>query len=411
MALPAVAQRKTGSGLEIYTIESAAPDIVQIELFFEAGRWFEQKPLVATACSYLIKEGTRKKNAYQLAESIEYYGASLQTKCGNDYASISLYCLRRYAKDLLDIIFELLTDARFAEEELSLYVQRKKESLKTDLSNASIVGYRELTSQIYGQEHPYGYNSSEAYYDALTRDDLLEHYACYPSGLSYIFMSGRVDDHFVADITQRFDQFSSEPKEFKVRSAEPPTAARQKLLRCTVAGSSQTSLYMGRLLPKLNKVQWYDLMIANTIFGGFFGSRLMKNIREDKGYSYGVSSFIQRNKHAAALMLSTDVDPQYLTATIEQVKKEMERLKSEPIGEAELELVRNYLMGSFMQQFNGQSRSIRSVKRLVLNGSSIDQVHGLIDHLQQISPDAIRKAAEQHFNFEDYYRVESGKMP
>ena len=403
---PRFMEKTSARGVKAFVLESRTSEVVQIEFFFEAGRWFEHKKMVAAACAYLIKEGTHDQNAYQLAEQIEYYGASVQTKCGNDYASVSLYCLSRFVDQLVDIVYKFLREAAFPSSELSLYISRKKEGLKSDLSHASVVGYRELTEMVYGADHPYGYNSSFKRFEAITQEDLVRHHALFSSSLKYIFITGQIDDTMVETLLDKFDTFANHS--VTKAPVHKLISSQEAEKTIPIAQSLQTSLYLGRLLPKFSPISELDFMITNVIFGGYFGSRLMKSIREVHGYSYGISSYVQKNSQASALIISTDIDHKYLKDTIHQIQVEVTRLCQEPITDAELRLVKNYIMGSFLQQFNGQLKSMRTLKRLILNGKSIEQISQMVHHLNEMTPQAILKSANDILSLDHFKLVKAG---
>ncbi len=403
IVLPDFKYRQSDKGIRAYVLENSALDIVQIELFFNAGRWFEKKPLAASACTYLMKEGTKTMSAYDLAERIEYFGAGIQTRSGNDFASISLFCLRRFADKLLELLFTILQHASFPQDELSLFVNRKKQSLQADLSKAPVVAYRELTELLYGAHHPYGYNSSTSYYDALRRSDLSEHYKHFKCLPSYIFIAGKVDNSFVQNVLDRCDSLFQGKKMSDNSIKIKPDKTTEKRLK--LKQSQQVSLNMGTLLPPLKDESLYDLLITNTLFGGYFGSRLMKSIREEKGYSYGISSFVQRNCHSMDLIITTEVDAAYLDATRRQIDIEMDKLHNEKISDTELTMLKNYLMGSFLQQFNGQIRCLRALKRIILKGDSIHRLSQMLDYLQNINAEQIRQTAQKHLQRKNFTTV------
>jgi zinc protease len=149
-------QLTLANGVPVYTIDAGAQEVVQVELVFYAGNWFEQQRSVAAATNYLLKNGTSKKSAFEINEVFEYYGAYCNRSCFNETAVVSLSSLSKQLPAILPVVREMITDAVFSEAELDIYKQNSKQRLTVNLQKCDFVATRLIDAYVFGEEHPYG---------------------------------------------------------------------------------------------------------------------------------------------------------------------------------------------------------------------------------------------------------------
>jgi predicted Zn-dependent peptidase len=147
------------------------------------------------------------------------------------------------------------------------------------------------------------------------------------------------------------------------------------------------------------------VQVLNNIFGGFFGSRLMSNIREDKGYTYGIHSYLQNHIHNSAWMISTEAGRDVCEATMEEVYKEMNILCNELVDDEELDLVRNYMIGSLLGDLDGPFQIIARWKNYILNGITDEYFYSSIKTVQSITPEEIQTLAKKYLVPEEFYEL------
>jgi predicted Zn-dependent peptidase len=147
------------------------------------------------------------------------------------------------------------------------------------------------------------------------------------------------------------------------------------------------------------------VQVLNNIFGGYFGSRLMSNIREDKGYTYGIHSYLENRIHESAWMISTEAGRDVASATIKEVYNEMKRLRDEPVEEAELHLVRNYMIGSILGDIDGAFQIIARWKNYILNNLSADYFNNSISTIKKITAAELQELANKYLQPEDFYEL------
>jgi zinc protease len=397
------------NGVPVYSINAGAEDVMMVELVFFAGNCFEDKNLVAASANYLLKNGTSKKNAFQLNEFFDYYGSYLNRACYNETATVSLHCLNKHIAGLLPVVEELITDPVFPDEEIAIYKQNMKQRLSVNMKKSDFTAGRLIDAYLYGEQHPYGkYTSAEAY-DALTRDELVEFYKkWYEKGQCIIFTAGRLPKNLPELLEKHFGSLPlNAPVAGNVPYHDPePLATIGKPLRVVNDEHGvQGSIRIARPFPNRHDPDFQKSMVLNNIFGGYFGSRLMKNIREEKGYTYGIYSYLQNHVQHSAWMISTEVGKDVCEAAIVEIYKEMKVLRDDKIGDDEMMLVRNYMIGGLLGELDGPFQIIARWKNLVLNGLDKDYFYKSIEIIKTISPEELRDLANKYLQPENFYEL------
>jgi len=395
------------NGVPGYAINAGAEDVMMVEMVFFAGNSFEEKSVVAAATNFLLKNGTSKKKAFQINEHFEYYGSFLNRACYNETSTLTLHCLNKHIGELLPVVEELITDSIFPEEELAIFKQNQKQRLSVSLKKSEFVAGRLIDSYIYGEKHPYGKYSSHAEYDALNRDELITYYdKYYRHGNCIIFTAGKLPAGLIDLLNKHFGKLpfgnNFQKPLYQISSAKKPG---EKFRITNDENGVQGSIRIAREFPNRHHPDFLKVMVLNNIFGGYFGSRLMSNIREDKGYTYGIHSFLQDHIQQSGWLVSTEAGKDVCEAAIGEVYKEMKRLQDEPVGEDEMQLVRNYMMGSILGDLDGPFHIIARWKNYVLNELDGDYFYNAINTIRTVSPDELQQLAKKYLNPEEFYEL------
>ena len=392
------------NGVEVYSINAGAEDVMMIEWVFNAGNWFEDANLQAATTNFLLKNGTSTKTAFQLNEHFEYYGAYLNRNCYAETANLSLHCLNRHLSELLPVVREILTDAVFAEEEIATYKQNMQQRLDVSLKKCDFVAGRLIDAYLFGENHPYGKYSKYEYYEALQREQLLQFYKkYYQQGKFVIFMAGKLPANAEQLLNQYFGDLPVMAYEHKKIITEP--SAEKKYRITNDPNGMQGAIRMARHFPNRHHPDFPKVQVLNNIFGGFFGSRLMSNIREDKGYTYGIYSYLMNQVFESGWMISTEAGKDVCEATVVEVYKEMEILRNEKVDEEELMLVRNYMMGSILGDLDGPFHIINRWKTLILNGLDENYFYHSMNIIRTISADELQQLAQKYLDPESFYEL------
>ena len=395
------------NGTPLWVLDTGVQDIIKLDMFFNAGRPYETKKLVARATSKLLLEGTKKHSAHQIAEILDFHGTTLASPVDLDTSSLILYSLGKHFPKMLDMVCEILTEPSFNEEELNLFKQNTIQKLKFNNSKCDIRAYRQVTESIFGPDHPYGYNSSPEMINDLKRADLVNHFAkLYNADNCTLMASGKVTPEHIHLIDQKFSAVLGHGE--KAQPNLDLVIQKPRRIDDYVPEAVQTSIRIGRRLVNRSHEDYNGLYILNTILGGYFGSRLMMNIREEKGYTYNIFSSLDTMLYDGYFYVGTEVDNKYAEKTIQEIYSEMERLKVDLVDDIELEMVKNYLMGNLLTMIDGPMNSSEVVKAFLINKLPFGSFNHLIYKIQTIEAEELRTLAVKYLNRERMWEVVSG---
>ena len=390
----------------VYAMNAGAQDVVMVEWVFDAGNWYDKQPMVAATTNFLIKNGTTSKTAYQINDFFEFHGAYLNRSCYNETASITLHCLSKHLEILLPVVREIIETSIFPEEELAIYIQNQKQRLSVNLQKCDFIANRLIDEYLFGINHPYGTYSDAKDYDALNTDLLKAFYKqYYLNGSCKIFVAGKMPTGYESMLNKAFGTLPLRAEPQAVVEHPIVTAAQKKVEIINDENGVQGAIRMARPFPNRHHPDFQKAHVLNTLFGGFFGSRLMSNIREDKGYTYGIHSYFQNHVHASAWMISTEAGRDVCAATITEVLKEMELLRNELVDIEELNLVRNYMIGSLLGDLDGPFQLIGRWKNYVLNGLDENYFYKSIETIKSVTPQELQRLANTYLQPDDFYEL------
>jgi zinc protease len=395
------------NGVLVYAINAGAEEVMLVEMVFFAGNSFEEKNVVAAATNFLLKNGTSKKKAFQINEHFEYYGSFLNRACYNETSTLTLHCLNKHIGELLPVVEELITDSIFPEEELAIFKQNQKQRLSVSLKKSEFVAGRLIDSYLYGEKHPYGKYTTHAEYDALNQEEMISFYnKYYKHGNCVIFTAGKLPAGLFELLNKHFGKLpfgnNFQKPLHQISSTKKPG---EKFRITNDENGVQGSIRIAREFPNRHHPDFLKVMVLNNIFGGYFGSRLMANIREDKGYTYGIHSFLQDHIQQSGWLVSTEAGKDVCEAAIAEIYKEMKRLQDEPVGEDEMQLVRNYMIGSILGDLDGPFHIIARWKNYVLNELDGNYFYNAINTIRSVSPEELQQLAKKYLNPEEFYEL------
>lgn len=393
------------NGAPVYYINDGAEDVVMIEFVFSAGNSFENKNLVAAATNHLIKNGTSKKNALEINEHFEYYGAYLNRSSHNEISTITLHCLSKHLKEVLPVIRSIITDSVFPQQELEIFQQNSIQRLAVNLQKCDFVANRLIDQHLYGNQHPYGRVSSVNDIQAIERKDLLDFFSnFYVNAKCIIFAAGKLPPDFNAQLNQYFGDLKLNENIPDIEHAVQMATERKAKVINDPKGV-QGAIRIARPFPSRHHPDFKKAMVLNVLFGGFFGSRLMSNIREEKGYTYGIHSFLENHVKRSAWVISTEAGKDVCEATIEEVYKEMKVLREEPVDDEELLLVKNYMMGINLGDLDGPFKLIARWKNLIINDLDENYFYEYINTIKSISADDLMNLANKYLLPEEFFEL------
>jgi len=393
----------------VYAVHSNTGDVAMVEFVFYAGNWFEQQNMLAATTNFLLKNGTKNRSAFDITEAFEFEGAYLSRSCYNETATVTLHCLSKHLPILLPLVAELFTECVFPQEEIDIYKQNRKQQLSVNLLKCDFVADRLLDEYLYGFNHPYGKYSRAEDIDVLQKEQLLQYYSqYYTNGDVTIYTAGNLPNNIQELLNKNFGHLPFKPNTDNhlngISYIQNPAQQKHYNIVNDPKGV-QGAVRLACPFPNKHHPDFQKVQVLNTIFGGYFGSRLMSNIREEKGYTYGIGSHIQNHIHDSAWVVSTEAKREACPLVVEEIWKEAQLLREELVSEEELELVKNYMIGGILSSLDGAFSIIGRWKNYILNGFTGDKFYENIEVIKSVQPLELQAMANKYLRQEDFYEL------
>ena len=394
------------NGIGLYTLASDDFEVLRISFVFRAGSAVQQTPFSATAAANLLSEGTRDMTAQQVAEQLDYYGSWYDVNVDRDYAYINFATLSKFFDQTLAVAEQILLCPTFPEEELRTYAAKRRQRLAVERAKIDVKAREAFARALFGPRHPYGSSSAAREYDSRTRDAVADFYRrFYTAENCFVVCSGRIGPHELEAVTQLAGRIPHGEAETAI-TFPPPETTHTAFVE--YPGAIQSSLRIGRLLFPRTHPDFLGMQVVATALGGYFGSRLMQNLREEHGYTYGVVSamvnFEREGYFATAAQVGADVTQEAL----QEIYKEIERLRTEPMPEAELELVKNMMTGEMMRILDGPFGIADVTIENILCDRDNAVIGENIRRIRQMTPADVQRLARQYLAKEDLVTVVAG---
>lgn len=402
---------KLSNGIDVYSMNYGNQDVTRIEVAFEAGSYFTTKKLVSGFTASMISEGSKHKDSALIAEIIDSQGAYLEINADKDYALASLFCLSKNLDKLVPLLSEILTEAIFPEHEFNVLVNNKLQSHQINNQKVGYIARNRFLSMITGENHPYGRYAEQNDYQSLNRKDLIDFYSKnYSFEHCKIFISGKVDENAL-NLLEKYFGFQKKLKTKNTSEIQHKiSSGENRRLDIQIENAVQNAIRIGHETIHRNHPDYHKLKITNTILGGYFGSRLMTNIREDKGYTYGIGSAIVSYKNASFFFVSSEVKSENTKDVLYEINEEIEKLKNQTVSEEELFLVKNYLLGSFQRSFDGVFAQADRLRDGVLMQFGYNYYDKYIETIRSIHQEEICNIAKKYLSLENSFIINVGKI-
>lgn len=393
------------NGINLYAISAGAESVLKLDIVFNAGIIHQKKKCQANFTAQLLSEGTSKYSAAEIAEKLDFFGAYFQARCNLDDSVITLYCLTKHLASCLPYVIEVLNDAIFPEEDLTIHKKNSIQKLNVNEQRNSFLVRRAFNQHIFGSENAYGSFASEPDINAITREDLLSFYHNnYKNGIKYLLVSGLLASDTINIIQKYFDTDNFKPADIKPAEYVPHQPQSENIF-IEKANSVQCSIRIGRKLFNRNHPDFRQMQLLNLILGGYFGSRLMKNIREEKGLTYGIYSALEAFQQDAVWYIDTEINNELAELGVKEILKEIQTLREVLVDEQELQIAKNYLLGSFLRNTEGPFNLADRFKILKDYNLSYNYFYEFIEIIKNMQANQIKNLANKYFNEKDLSTV------
>lgn len=403
---------KLNNGIDFYSLSAGSQEIVKIEFVFRAGMYQQPATLIASTTNVMLENGTRSYTADQLSEGIDFFGSFLELQVEQDFANITLFSLNKYLDQSLRFIEEIIKYPTFPEHEFKVHIANKKQKHAINSQKVNVLARRRFTELLFGADHPYGRDVHEKDFDRITISELKEFFNSHYNFLNCtIFAAGNLP----ADLETTLNKYFGADKwggvhQRPVLQATPPHTDPVKKHFVAKNDAIQSAVRIGRILFNKTHPDYFKFQVLNTVLGGYFGSRLMANIREDKGYTYGIGSGVNNLVHNGYFFISTEVGADVTRQTLEEIYKELALLRENLINTHELETVRNYILGNFLRSVDGPFALLDKFKSIWEYNLDYPFFDAYFKAVKTVTPAELRDLANKYLQEEDLTECVVGKM-
>lgn len=406
--IPEVKSFSLSNGIPVYQIDAGTEDIIRLEITFRAGQVRERIPLLSSTTNMMLSEGSQNYSAQEINRLFDYYGAFLNLSPEKDLSGVVIFFLSKHTDKILELTRELLFRPLFPEEELRALMKKRLRWFIINREKVSNQAIDKFFESSFGKDHPYGRRLNEMDFEMMNASIIKEFHSKYytPDNMTVI-ISGKIHPDTSELLNKYFGEFSSR-KNLKEEPAIAIKGDEVKKVHIDKKGAVQTAIRIGS--PTINKrhPDYPGLKIMNTILGGYFGSRLMKNIREEKGYTYGINSSVSSLELSGYKVISSEVSPANCIMAIDEILHEIELLQSVPIGNEEMAIVRNYMSGEMVRMFDGPFAIAESFRSVWEFGLDNNYYCNLSEKILKIEPDEIIELARTYYKIDELYQVTVG---
>lgn len=386
------------NGTPMYVLRGGGQDVARVDFLFSGGYGVQNMPLQALFTNRMLREGAEGFTAEEISRRLDYYGAWIDMYSSQNCNHITLYALTKHLEPLLEMVATMVEHPLFPAENLATVRRNNKAYFSINSHKVDVLAQRHFENALWGTEHPLGHIVTAGDYDAIERDALLAyHKACYGSGSLTIFLSGGVSDSTVGIVKKNFGRrkWGSDIAPRASVAAPTPITGRRTI---KADGAMQSAVKVGCMVMDASHPDFLGFRFLTVLFGGYFGSRLMSNVRERNGYTYHIEAELDAYGTGNALMISSETDNAYLEPLLTEVYREMERLREERVSDEEMNLVRNYTLGSLCREYEGTMSKAEAFVNLWLSGERFASINDYIDVVRNITADELKELARKYLD-------------
>jgi zinc protease len=396
--------RVIGSDTTLYWMQNVLDETVRIEFHFNAGT-IRSKEKIAGFVNSLLFSGTNSKTSVQINEELDSLGAFIDNEIGQETAIVSVYCLRKNVNEVTEIVVNAIHNASFPLEEVEDLTREKRQQFLVGSEKVSMLARRKFQQLLFSNSEDYSRQITLEDYDKINRESLIDfHKEYYLKGLRKVIVVSNLEESYINDLVLKVSSWNSQLKP----RFENSFINKQGTFHVEKADAVQTAIRIG--MPLFNKTNpdFIDFQILQTILGDYFGSRLMSNIREDKGYTYGIGTGVSESNNTGYFIIATEVGKEFVEPTIKEIQFEIDRLKNEEIPAEELSLVKNYLLGQLLKSADGPNAMLDLFMSVQLHELDFSYFERVINRINIITAQELQIIAKKYLDWDKFTIVTAG---
>lgn len=393
----------------LYTLQGSDKNIVRLELLVKGGYAVQDIPLQATFVNRMLREGAGDLSSEEISRRLDYYGAWIESYSSQNCNHLTLYCLRKYFEPLLELVVTMITKPTFPEKNLDVVRRSGKAAFEVNSQKVDSVSQRHFENMLWGEGHPLGHIVEAADYDNITRDSLLDYYKkVYKSSNLSVFLSGDIDEAAINLVVSKLGvgEWGGDDCYNKLFVTHPASLCVRRDV--TMKDAMQSAVKIGFMAMDVADPDFHIFRFLTVLLGGYFGSRLMSNIREENGYTYHIWAEVSAYGERNAFMISSEVANEYVEPCIKEIYSEIGRLCNEPVTAAEVGHVRNYILGEMCRECEGLTAKSEVFVNTWLSGEPFASANDYLEAVKAITPEDVSRVAKRCFSSRKMIEVVAG---
>lgn len=409
ISLPVPENTRLSNGVELLVLDCATEDVVRLDLIFNGGLFEQDKIMSCRMMLSMLKQGTKDFDAACIAERLDFCGAWLQTRTYDHHTVITVYSINRCLGNVLEIIEQMVKYPVFPEHEFNVLKKQAISELRNNRQRVKYIATSQFNKKFFGKDHPLGRPNSISSLKGLSTDDLKDLHSRYltKDGLR-IMLTGKINAETLSLVDKYFGKEWGSGKHSVKLNSPVISPSKGRLFISHKSGSLQSCVVMGIPAIERGHEDYIPLRILVIVLGGYFGSRLMTNIREEKGYTYGISASLIGRPDSAYIFISSESDTKYTGPLIREVKKEIDKLVKHQIGEEELEIVKSNILSDLVKTVDSPFSIAEFHITAICCGIPDDYFEKHIELIKNISPEKLRQTAEKYFVQDNLFILVAG---
>ncbi len=387
------------NGLRVIVFEDERLPLVSFRLAFNTGDINDPAEGIGmtSAIASMLTEGTANYSSLQLAEKVERLGASLSSSSSDDFAIVSASSLSLYSSEILALLGEVTLRPTFPEQELDLYRRNTIENLKFQRSQPGFLAGEQAARLIFG-EHPYSTVSPKATdIEKLDRSSLSKFHAAVfiPNNATMIVVGDVNSDELISDLEEVFGGW--QPGNVgSAEFAQPPARSTRNITIVDRPGSAQSNIVLTNLCVKRTDPDYFPLIVMNQVLGAGASSRVFMNLREEKGYTYGAYTRLEMKRLAGSFEATAEVRTAVTGDSLKEFFYELDRIRSEKVGDEELADAKNFLTGVFPLRAETQEGMTNLIVNQQLYGLPDDYLQTYRENVSAVTAEDVHRVAKTH---------------
>lgn len=406
--IPEAELHTASNGVKVYSLPSTEYDVVRFSFVFGAGSAVQETAFCASTTANMLAEGSGSMTAAQISEQLDYYGSFYDVSLDRDWCVITFVCLSKFYDHTLAIAREIMLDPIFPEDELRIYTAKSRQTLIINRTKTDFNARELFAASIYGTEHPYGKSSDASLYDKLTSEDLIKFYKkFYTARNCFVAASGNLDSTRLESLKTLVSQL---PDGDETPITLFPEALSISSSTKRMDGAVQSAIRIGRVLFPREHPDFIGMQVAATVLGGYFGSRLVRNLREEHGYTYGAYSAMVNFNRSGYIAIATEVGTQFTQDALHQIYTEIDILRTQLVPKEELSLVKNIMVGEVMRILDGPFGIADIAIENIQNGFNNSYIKFFVEEVRSTTPQRVMELAAKYLDPSDLTTVTVGAL-